>query len=129
MERPQEVDGEKMIAIPICPACKKEISWWKPYRHYAKGRSMGELFQRKDPPEFNCNHCQERIRVIPALGSFAVFCQVIILILGVFFSVGIVENEVIFRKPIIVALCLVFLVPIPIVYRRTSVEKVTEGEK
>ena len=124
MERPREVDGEKMIAIPICPACKKEISWSRPYRNYAKKR-----FQRKDPPEFNCNHCQERIRVIPALGSFAVFCQVIILILGVFFSVGIVENEVIFRKPIIVVLCLVFLVPIPIVYRRTSVEKVTEGEK
>ena len=52
-----------------------------------------------------------------------------IVILGVFFSVVIVENEVIFRKPIIVALCLAFLVPIPIVYRRTSVEKGTEGEK
>ena len=123
MERPREVDGEKMIAIPICPACKKEISWSRPYRNYAKKR-----FQRKDP-DFNCNHCQERIRVIPTLGSFAVFCQLIILILGVFFSVVIVENEAIFRKPIIVVLCLVFLVPISIVYRRRSVEKVTEGEK
>ena len=97
-------------------SCLQERNWLvETLKNYAKNR-----FQRKDP-EFNCNHCQERIRVIPTLGSFAVFCQLIILILGVFFSAVIVENEVIFRKPIIVVLCLVFLVPIPIVYRRRKV--------